>query len=51
MNGEKSLIGKKRESHFGCPRPQKRRLEWVMFNKYLLILQELYATGTTGKII
>jgi methylglyoxal synthase len=25
-------------------------LEWVKFNKYLLSLHELYATGTTGKI-
>jgi methylglyoxal synthase len=24
---------------------------WVKFNKYLLSLHELYATGTTGKII
>ena len=31
----------------------KRRIffEWVKFNKYLLSLHELYATGTTGKII
>ena len=26
-------------------------LEWVKFNKYLLSLHELYATGTTGKVI
>jgi len=26
-------------------------LEWVKFNKYLLSLHELYATGTTGKLI
>ena len=26
-------------------------LEWVKFNRYLLSLHELYATGTTGKII
>lgn len=26
-------------------------LDWVEFNKYLLSLHELYATGTTGKII
>jgi methylglyoxal synthase len=26
-------------------------LEWVKFNHYLLSLHELYATGTTGKII
>lgn len=26
-------------------------LEWVEFNKYLLSLHELYATGTTGKVI
>jgi len=26
-------------------------LDWVKFNKYLLSLHELYATGTTGKII
>jgi methylglyoxal synthase len=26
-------------------------LEWVKFNKYLLSLHELYATGTTGKIL
>jgi methylglyoxal synthase len=26
-------------------------LQWVEFNKYLLSLHELYATGTTGKII
>ena len=26
-------------------------LDWVEFNKYLLSLHELFATGTTGKII
>jgi methylglyoxal synthase len=26
-------------------------LQWVEFNKYLLSLHDLYATGTTGKII
>jgi methylglyoxal synthase len=26
-------------------------LEWVKFNRYLLSLHELYATGTTGKIL
>lgn len=26
-------------------------LEWVKFNKYLLSLHELFATGTTGKVI
>jgi len=26
-------------------------LDWVKFNKYLISLHELYATGTTGKII
>ena len=26
-------------------------LAWVKFNKYLLSLHELYATGTTGKVI
>lgn len=26
-------------------------LQWVKFNKYLLSLHELYATGTTGNII
>ena len=26
-------------------------LEWIKFNKYLLSLHELYATGTTGKIL
>jgi methylglyoxal synthase len=26
-------------------------LEWVKFNRYLLSLHELYATGTTGKLI
>jgi methylglyoxal synthase len=26
-------------------------VEWVKFNSYLLSLHELYATGTTGKII
>jgi methylglyoxal synthase len=26
-------------------------LQWVEFNKYLLSLHELYATGTTGKVI
>ncbi len=26
-------------------------LEWVKFNKYLLSLHELFATGTTGKIL
>src|SRR5438552_17046765 len=26
-------------------------LEWARFNKYLLIHHELYATGTTGKLL
>jgi methylglyoxal synthase len=26
-------------------------LEWVMFNRALLAQHELYATGTTGKLI
>jgi methylglyoxal synthase len=26
-------------------------LDWVKFNKYLLSLHELFATGTTGKVI
>ena len=30
---------------------KKDLLEWVKFNRYLLSLHQLYATGTTGKII
>jgi methylglyoxal synthase len=30
---------------------KKDLLEWAKFNQYLLSLHELYATGTTGKIV
>jgi len=52
MNGEKSMIGKrKRIALVAHDHKKEDLLEWVKFNKYLLSLHELYATGTTGKVI
>ena len=52
MNGEKAVMGKrKRIALVAHDHKKEDLLEWVKFNKYLLSLHELYATGTTGKII
>jgi len=52
MNGEKILMGKRKKIALVAHDNKKDDLlEWVKFNKYLLSLHELYATGTTGKII
>jgi len=52
MNGEKVLMRKRKKIALVAHDNKKEDLlEWVKFNKYLLSLHELYATGTTGKII
>jgi methylglyoxal synthase len=52
MSGEKVLMGKRKKIALVAHDNKKEDLlEWVKFNKYLLSLHELYATGTTGKII
>ncbi len=52
MSEEKVLMGKKKKIALVAHDNKKETLlEWVKFNRYLLSLHELYATGTTGKII
>ena len=52
MSNEKVLIGKKKKIALVAHDNKKDDLlEWVKINRYLLSLHELYATGTTGKII
>ena len=52
MNGETVLMKKRKKIALVAHDHKKEDLlEWVKFNKYLLSLHELYATGTTGKII
>jgi methylglyoxal synthase len=52
VSGEKVLMKKrKRIALVAHDHKKEDLLEWVKFNKYLLSLHELYATGTTGKII
>jgi len=52
MNGKKVLMIKRKKIALVAHDNKKEDLlEWVKFNKYLLSLHELYATGTTGKII
>jgi methylglyoxal synthase len=52
MSNEKVLMGKKKKIALVAHDNKKDDLlEWVKFNHYLLSLHELYATGTTGKII
>jgi methylglyoxal synthase len=52
MSVEKALISKrKRIALVAHDHKKEDLLLWVKFNKYLLSLHELYATGTTGKII
>jgi methylglyoxal synthase len=52
MNGEMVLMGKRKKIALVAHDNKKADLlEWVKFNKYLLSLHELYATGTTGKLI
>jgi methylglyoxal synthase len=51
-NCETRVIKKKKQIALVAHDNKKRDLvEWVKFNKYLLSLHELYATGTTGNII
>jgi methylglyoxal synthase len=52
MSTEKVLMSKrKRIALVAHDHKKEDLLLWVEFNKYLLSLHELYATGTTGKII
>ena len=52
MNGETVLMKKRKKIALVAHDHKKEDLlEWVKFNKYLFSLNELYATGTTGKII
>ena len=52
MENETRLIEKKKKiALVAHDHKKKDLLAWVKFNKYLLSLHELYATGTTGKII
>ncbi len=52
MSSEKILMGKKKKIALVAHDNKKNDLlQWVKFNSYLLSLHELYATGTTGKII
>lgn len=52
MDCEKVVMGKKKRIALVAHDHRKKDLlEWVMFNKYLLSLHDLYATGTTGKVI
>ena len=52
MVDEVRVMGKKKKIALVAHDHRKEDLlQWVEFNKYLLSLHELYATGTTGKII
>jgi methylglyoxal synthase len=52
MGNENVLMGKKKKIALVAHDNKKDDLlQWVKFNSYLLSLHELYATGTTGKII
>ena len=52
MGDEVRVMGKKKKIALVAHDHRKEDLlQWVEFNKYLLSLHELYATGTTGKII
>lgn len=52
MSVGKVLMGKKKKIALVAHDNKKDDLlEWVKFNRYLLSLHQLYATGTTGKII
>lgn len=52
MHGEKVVMAKKKRIALVAHDHKKDDLlTWVEFNKYLLSLHELYATGTTGKIV
>jgi methylglyoxal synthase len=52
MVDEVRIMGKKKKIALVAHDHRKEDLlQWVEFNKYLLSFHELYATGTTGKII
>ena len=52
MGEEKILMCKKKKIALVAHDNKKENLrEWVKFNRYLLSLHEIYATGTTGKIL
>ncbi|NHJ38817.1 MAG: methylglyoxal synthase [Asgard group archaeon] len=50
---EKSIIMNKRKKIALVAHDHRKKdlVEWVKFNKYLLSLHELYATGTTGTVL
>jgi methylglyoxal synthase len=51
MSCEKVLMGKRKKIALVAHDHRKEDLlEWVNFNKYLLSLHELYATGTTERL-
>jgi methylglyoxal synthase len=52
MSNDKILMEKRKKIALVAHDNKKGDLlQWVKFNRYLLSLHELYATGTTGKII
>jgi methylglyoxal synthase len=52
VNSETVSMGKRKKIALVAHDNKKGDLlEWVKFNRYLLSLHELYATGTTGKLI
>jgi len=52
MNSETVLMEKRKKIALVAHDNKKEDLlEWVKFNRYLLSLHEIYATGTTGKLI
>jgi methylglyoxal synthase len=50
---ERSIIMNKRKKVALVAHDHRKKdlVEWVKFNKYLLSLHELYATGTTGSVL
>jgi methylglyoxal synthase len=52
MSFENAVIGKRKRIALVAHDHKKEDLiEWVKFNKHLLSMHELYATGTTGKLV
>jgi len=46
-----SMAGKKRIALIAHDRMKRNLVDWALYNKALLAQHELYATGTTGKIL